>query len=569
MKRMLGIPLVLGVVVLVQACGPVETSRIYADDPFCAPLMARVDSFMATFDGQEWPEERYGGVAVVGTVADMRGLGIRGLNNVAGAQHQAYINHMTLLEFDENQEMTPYLAESWEMSEDRTELVFHLRDDVVWHDGTPTTAEDVIFTYKVLSDPAGGYANQGFFHYYLPGDEGVELVDPYTVRFRFAAHADALEMWRSTPIFPAHLLADVPVDSLGFHPYEALCPVGNGPFRYVDRRPGETWTFEANPAFPADLGGRPRLDRYVYRRIPEQATLFSELLSGGIDGYVQMLPNQAITAAEEPELEVWSFEYPSIFFVAWNSRLPELSDPRVRRALTLGIDRDQLIEGVQAGGAVLINSGVPPVHWAWDPTLGDSLAYDPDQAKALLEEAGWVDRDGDGIREDAGGNPLQIELITNQNQEREEVGELMRVQFLELGVDLDLSVMEYGAYETRLVNTQFEGAIVTFETGFRIDERDLFHSEAIDGPYAFSGTVDPELDRYLDTIPLIPDEEDAYPVWQAYQRRIMAVHPYTFLYSAERRVGVNRRIRGATMDKRGDWASVREWWIAPEDRRVR
>jgi peptide/nickel transport system substrate-binding protein len=532
--------------------------------------MARVDSFMATFDGQEWPEDRYGGVAVVGSVADLPGLGVGGTGDVGATQHQAFVTHMTLVEFDENQELKPYLAESWEMSEDRTEVTFHLRQDVFWHDGVPTTAEDVVFTYRVLSDPASGYPNQGFFHHYRPGDEGVELLDSHTVRFRFAPHADAMEMWRATPIFPAHLLGDVPVDSLGLHSYEALCPVGNGPFRYLDRRPGESWTFEPNPAFPEALGGRPALDRYAYRVIPEHATLFTELQSGRLDAYVQMLPNQEASGRDNPDLNIESFEYPSIFFVAWNSRRPQLSDARVRRALTLGIDRTQLVEGVQAGGATIINSGVPPVHWAYDSTLADSLAFDPAQARALLDEAGWIDRDGDGIREDAEGNPLELELITNQNQERQEVAELMRVQLLDVGVTVVPVVLEYGAYVDRLVGTrEFHGAIVTFETGFRIDERDLFHSEAIDGPYAFSGTMDSELDRFLDTIPLIPDEEEAYPVWQAYQRRIMAVHPYTFLYSANRRVGVNKRIQGATMDERGDWASIRHWWIAPEDRRVR
>ena len=566
MKRVPGIFLVLGVLFSVQACGPSEPSHIYSGDSFCGPLMAQVDSFMTTFDGQQWPEERYGGVAVVGSVADLRGLGISATADVAGSQHQGFVTHMTLVEFDENLQLQPYLAESWEFSEDGTALTFHLRDDVVWHDGVPTTAEDVAFTFRTLSNPASGYPNQSFFQQYLPGEEGVEVLDPHTVRFRFKPHADAMELWRATAIFPAHILGNIPVDSLARHVYGSTCPVGNGPFRFYSRSPGESWTFLANPAFPEGLGGRPPLDRYVYRAIPEHASLMTSLVSGGIDAFVQMLPSQAAQAQAHPDIEFWSFPYPSIFLVVWNSRVPGLSDARVRRALTLGIDRATIIQAVQGGGATLINTGVPPVHWAFDSDLADSLSYDPAGARQLLDEAGWMDRDGDGIREDAAGNRLEIELVSNTNDERRDVSEHMRVQLQEIGVALNPIFMDFTAYAARLNELDFEGAFVTFELGFRIDERDLFHSE---GGWPLSGTSDPELDRYLDTIPLIPDTVEAYPVWQAYQRRILAVQPYTFLYSAHRRDGVNKRIRGVTMDKRGDWASIRRWWIAPEDRRVR
>ncbi len=485
-------------------------------------------------------------MAVVGTVEDLRGMSPRAAGNVLSAQHQQFVNLMTLLEFDEGLEPSPYLARGWEISDDGTELTFHLRDDVYWHDGELTTADDVAFTYLTVINPESLYPNPGFFQAYLPGEAGVEVVDSFTVKFHIRPHADVLETWRNLAILPSHLLEGVPAGETWRHPWGATCPIGNGPFRFVSRTPGDNWIFQANPSFPSELGGRPYLDRYVYKAVVDHTTLLAELLTGGVDVYVQMLPNHAATARKDPNLRVWSFEYPSIFFIAWNSRVPELSDARVRRALTLGINREQLIEGVQLGEAVLLNSGLPPVHWAFDPSLGDSLSYDPDRAAGLLEEAGWVDRDGDGIREDGEGHPLQIELIYNQNHERQQVGEIIRVQLQELGVDLLPSVLEMSAYEDRItsVDRDFEGALVTFETGFRIDDRDLFHSEVVDGPWAFSGTVDPELDRYLDTLQLIPDREEAIPLWRAYQRRLMEVQPYTFLYSAHRRDGVKPRLQG-------------------------
>ncbi|MBT8396189.1 MAG: hypothetical protein KJN92_04450, partial [Gemmatimonadetes bacterium] len=460
-----------------------ETGASVADQ-FCGPALARVDSFMATFADREWDEERYGGMAVVGTVADLRGMVPAAAYDVGSSQHQQYVNLMTLVEFDEDLQPSPYLARSWEFSEDLTELTFHLRDDVYWHDGQLTTAEDVAFTYRTVIDPESFFFNPGWFQPYLAGDEAVEVVDEFTVKFRFQPHADVLETWRSVAIIPEHLLGAVPTGELATHPFSAACPVGNGPFRFVSRSPGESWTFEANPAFPEELGGRPYLDRYVYRYVPDNTTLLAELLTGGVDVYVQMLPNQAQTARENPDLEVWSLPYPAIFFIAWNSRVPELSDPRVRRALTLGMNRRQLIEGVQLGGATLLNGTLPPVHWAFDPSLGDSLPYDPEQARSLLDEAGWTDGDGDGVRENADGDPLEIDLVFNQNDERVQVAEILRVQLQAISVEVRPMVMEFGAYATLIQSPErdFEAAFVTFETGFRIDDRDLFHSEGVDGP---------------------------------------------------------------------------------------
>ncbi len=114
----------------------------------------------------------------------------------------------------------------------------------------------------------------------------------------------------------------------------------------------------------------------------------------------------------------------------------------------------------------------------------------------------------------------------------------------------------------------FEGALIGFEVEFRLDERDLFHSDALNGSLAFSGTQDEELDRYLDTLQLIPNREDAKRLWHASQRRVLQLQPYTFFYWTNRLDGVNGRLNDAAMDARGEWANIRHWWIAPEDRRT-
>ena len=561
-------PLLLAVLLTISGCVDAAQSEV---DAFCVPALARVDTFMASFDGRVWEGEKYGGTAVVAAVADIQG-GMNGFNSSddIATQHHMFVNLMPLIQYDENLQPIPYLARSWEVSEDLRELTFHLRDDVFWHDGTPTTAYDVEFTFLRAADPATKYSNTSFFQYYRPGNLGVEVLDSLTVRFHLEQpHMDFLDPWRSVGIMPRHLLEDVPPEELASHPIGTICPVGNGPFRFVSYEPGAQWVFQANPAFPEELGGRPFLDRYVFRRIEEAPTLLAELQVGTVDVYLGVLPHYAAQVSEDPELRFEVFKSRSVLFAGWNSRIPKLSDARVRTALTLATNRQRILEGLRGAWGQVVNTAVPITHWAFDPSLSEYFQYDPGQAQRLLTEAGWEDRDGNGIREDGEGNPLTIEFLYNHNQERQEIAEIMQAQLREVGVDLQPRGVEYTSYVNTILSPDrlFEGFLISWVADFRLDERDLFHSDLVDGPLAFSGLQDPVLDRYLDTLQLVTDREEARPLWREYQLRQMELHPYTFLFSTHRLDGLNNRLRGVVMDVRGDCQNLREWWISPEERR--
>ena len=262
----------------VAACGGDggdEAGSASAAGDFCAEVTPRVEAWLAEArDAAQAPDdERYGGTVVVAGIGEASaGMNAFVSGDYASRQHQQFVNLMPLIHYDEDLEPMPWLAESWEVSEDGTELTFHLRDDVVWHDGEPTDAEDVAFTYARITDPAVGFPNAGFWKHYVKGAEGVEVLDARTVRMRLEPHADFIDPWRTVGIMPEHLLGDVPVEELGQHPFGTRCPVGNGPFVFQEHRPQDRWVFDANPAFPGELGGRPFLDRYVFRIIPEQTT---------------------------------------------------------------------------------------------------------------------------------------------------------------------------------------------------------------------------------------------------------------------------------------------------------
>lgn len=563
------------VVGLTTACGgdggssTAEAPPVRSDDPFCQAVYADMDAYMASVASERGQGERYGGTVVVGAPAEiLGGMGSLISPDYAANQHHMFVNLMPLIRYNADLGPEPYLARSWDLSEDGTELTFHIRDDVYWHDGTQTTAEDVAFTMRRAMDPGTGYPNDAFFTFYDKSPESVAVLDPFTVRIRLTPHNEFMDVWRSVSILPAHLLESVPPAELRNHPFNAQCPVGNGPFVFREHIAGDRWVFDANPGFPEGAGGQPYIDRYVYRIIPEQTTLQSELLTEGIDVYLAPLPDQLAQIEEAEHLRVLQFQFRNYLLVAWNNRLEKLSDRRVRQALTYATDRARILEVLRLGTGTISNGPIAPYHWAYDPTMESLYPYDPGKARALLAEAGWSDRDGDGYVENGDGERLSITVKTNPHREREDVAEIMQAQLAEVGVELLLEIVEWQTLGGQITSTErdFDGVLLAFASEFRLDDSDLFRSDRSDGLYAFAGTDDPELDRALDAVTTAVSREEGIETLQAYQRVLADVHPFTYLYFPDRLEGINRRVQDVVMDVRGEWVSVADWWIAEDQR---
>ena len=564
------LPLVLLSLVACGDGGEADSPRAaaMAADPFCRAAMTQVDSFMASSDPGATPQgARPDGTAVVGYTTDiLGGMDAFQTSDYVASQNQRFVNLMTLIRVDEALEPVPWLAQSWELSDDATRLTFRLRDDVYWHDGERTDAYDVAFTYLRATDPRTAFPNPAFFAHYVPGEEGVEVQDSLTVTFHLRPHAEILDPWRAVAIMPEHLLGDVPPEELSEHPFGSRCPVGNGPFVFVSHQADDRWVFEANPAFPEELGGRPELDRLVFRVIPDQTTLLTELLTGSVDVFVRLRPDQASMVIEDPNADLRTLAPRDYTFVGWNSRRPTLQDARVRRALTRAVDRDAVVDALLRGYGEVAHSGVPPYHWAFDPDL-PGLDYDPIQARRLLDQAGWVDRDGDGVRENAEGVPLRLSAIFNAaDQDRRTIAELMQAQLREVGVEFTPEPLEGGAVRARVSDVEardFDAIILSWTPEFRIDDSDLFAGDRIDEVYAFAGLQDPVVDSLLDRLPLVVDRDEARSLWARYQRRIVQLQPFTYFFYHQRLAGVSNRLEGVEMDFRGEWVNVQHWRVRP------
>lgn len=529
---------------------------------FCAPLLERMDAFTAEKAAQAG-RRGGGGTVVAGAPVEIpKGMNSLVGNTYAEGQHQIFVTHTTLVRLDEDLRPEPYLARSWEVAEDGSMVTFHLRDDVYWHDGVRTTAEDVAFTYRMATDPEGAFPFAGFWTRYVPGEAGVEVVDSFTVRIRMAPQQDFLDPWRATAIMPEHILGDVGWDQMVQHPYGTDCPVGNGPFRFVEHDVGGRWVFEANPAFPEELGGPPEIDRYVYRVIPDAGTRLAELATGGIQVNVSVPWDRLDEVQANPRLEPIIFPTRNFTFLGWNGRNPLFSDPAVRRALTMALDRGVLLETAAGGYGTIINTPVPPYHPGFDVQASRALSFDAEGARRMLREAGFQDRDGDGVLEGPDGEPFRFDiLVQSDNRERLDLAELAALSFREMGIEARVETLEYSTFVQRITDPErpFDAFVVAWVPEFKLDDRDQFHSDRQDGAFAFSGITDPRLDDVMDALSLEMDPLRADSLLGVYQALMVELQPYTFFYAPERIAARSRDLVGVVMDVRGEWASVRDW----------
>ena len=503
------------------------------------------------------PAPEPGGTAVIAAGSDLDYANPLVSADIWTNEIMRYGLFMPLIQYGPNLEYEPHLARSWEMLGD-TGVVFHLRDDVRWHDGEPTTAEDVLFTFERARNPATAFPNADYFARWTDG----VVVDSYTVRFSFEPHAEPLAGWPFTPIAPKHLLDSIPPERLRQARFNRN-PVGNGPFRFVSQRANDRWVFEANPDHPEELGGRPLLDRLVWRIIPDNTAQITELRGGEADLALQPQPGQVRDLAEQEGVRAIIKPSRTFSFIVWNGRHEPLGDPRVRRALAMAIDREEILQGLRHGLGEVAVGPIMPFHWAYDDDLAP-LPFDPDSARALLAAAGIRDRDEDGVAELPDGSEFEIRLkLPAGSATNRDIAGAVRNDLRAIGVRLVTRPTEVTSLFADVTSPErpFEAVLLGWSGDFRLDFRDTFHSDALGEPYQFASYSNPVVDSLMDRATLETNRARAIPLWRRVQEILRREQPWTLLYYQTDAFLARDRLQGVEMDIRGALRTLPRWWV--------
>jgi peptide/nickel transport system substrate-binding protein len=455
----------------------------------------------------------------------------------------------------------PDLAVSWEMQPDST-LIIRLRDDARWHDGVPVTADDVVFTIERQMDELTASPRQAD----VAAVENVEAVDSFTV---------AIELSRTGPYtvnallevvpVPRHLLADVAPEDMRMAPFSRN-PVGNGFYRFGRWDAGQNVILEVNEEMPE---GRAALDRIIMRFIPDMNAAMTDLLAG--QGDLLRIPadqESRIAGAQNVELIAGKRVRPA--WIAWNVDRAPVDDVRVRRAVLMAIDREALAAGLfgDAGEPALFP--LPTVLWEHSPSV-EPIPYDPAAAGALLDQAGWRDSDGDGVR-DRNGQPLRLDVDYFPTERwRQDVLVAAQSMLREVGVDLAPRAFERTAWVDRLRNREFLGSLWGWGWGPGVvgpNAEMVFHSRSIppDGPN-FAGYSNPRVDALIDSVLVIRDTARAREAWAELEQHLVDDAAYAPLFLDPELFGVNSRFRNVEFRGIEWWEDVIYWYV-PEDERL-
>jgi len=314
------------------------------------------------------------------------------------------------------------------------------------------------------------------------------------------------------------------------------------------------------------MEGRPYLSRFSYLIIPSQATIYIELMAKGVD----MSRLTAIQYARQTDYPAFKKDYNKYKYSAnrytylgFNLKDPRFADKRVRQAFAHAINKQELIDGVLLGLGQIATGPLRPGTWAYTDKV-KRYAYDPAKAKQLLAEAGWKDRNGDGILRNKEGHPFAFTIRTNQgNDERKKAAELIQQRLKEIGVQTDIQTIEWAAFLKEYIRQKrFEAIVLGWGTTSDPDQYPIWHSSQ-SGPEQLNSIsyANPEVDALLEKGRATCHQSERVAVYHRIQEILAEDQPYVFLYYPDSLWAVASRVRGIKPAPAGIDYNFIDWFV--------
>lgn len=444
-----------------------------------------------------------------------------------------------LVAFDEHLRIVPRLAERLEHPDPLT-YVAVLKPGVRFHDGRPLTADDVVYTYQCMLDPAFVSAKKGGFREL----ESVVARDPLTVVFTLKTPFES---------FPVNLNV-LPIVPNGAGPEMREHPIGTGPYRFVRYDVDDKVELAANADY---FGGRPKNDGLMLRIVPDEVMRGLELRKGTLDIFINdVSPDIVHQLRNEPELQTVEAPGVDYQYIGLNLQDPALADVRVRQALAYAIDRQAIVDYLRRGLAAPSIGMLPPTSWAFAPDAF-SFPFDPAKAKALLDDAGFPDADGDGPQ-----SRLTLTLKVSNIEFNRLQSSVIQQNLRDVGIALDVRAYEFATLYADVLSGNFQLFTLQWTGGSLADPdilRRVFHSQQAP-PVGFNrGRFhDPVVDDLLDRASASLDEAERLRLYREVQRRVALAVPYVSLWYKTNVAVARRSLSGVHLSPLADFDFLKD-----------
>jgi len=450
--------------------------------------------------------------------------------------------YSSLFKLDRNLELQNDLATEYELSEDKTEYTVHIRSDVHWHDGEALTADDVVFTIRSIQTEDYGSPNSVAFD-----GVTVEKVDDYTVKFILKQPYAPFLTSLAVGIAPEHVWETIAPQNAALAE-QMIKPVGSGPYQFMEiktrRKTGDITEFVLARS-ENYYGKRQLLDQIIFSFFDTHEEAKQALAAGNVDG-IGFLPLQLLNeTADDRSLEIHRMQLPQYFGLFFNQMQSELlADEGIRNALALAIDRTSIVETALQGEGEELYLPIPPGVFAYN----DSIApppYNVEAARQNLEEAGWVDADGDGVRE-KDDTRLHFKITTTDWPEYVRTAEVVQQQWLDIGVETEIEHYGAGSIQQAIIRPRdYEvllfGEILSAEP----DPYPFWHSTQTRSPgLNFSMFKNEEVDKLLEEARKSMDQDERRDKYEQFQGIVLDKKPALILYRPYYLFTTKKDVRG-------------------------
>ena len=478
---------------------------------------------------------------------------------------------------------TPLLAKSWEEGNKGKDITFHLVTGARWSDGQPVTARDVQFSYELYGDPEVASVRQSAVaelrrtNGKLDISKSVVAVNDSTVVFYFERVYPGRLFDAGLPIIPAHVFEKIPRKDIRTHP-ASQSPVASGAFKL------SKWTpLQEVILLPNELTKIPhpaKLEQLIARVIPDYRSRVSQLQSGEVDLVAGLRVEDAtMLSAQAPSVEVVSIAGRDYDFLGWNNidpvafgvsegksikPHPLFGNVNVRKALTLAVNREEIVNAYLGNHGEISVGGVSPLFkWAFNDTL-KPLPFDQRQAQVLLEKEGWKDTDRDGVLDkQAKRFSFTLKLATG-NQLRDRIAAIVQQQLRAIKIEMRIEQVERGTFWQEVTTRKYDAWLAGFSVPLQMQLEDLWGSDLEIYPFNLCGFRNKRVDQIFGATRSLAKETDGAALWKEFQVIVHEQQPCTFLFWINNIVGVNTRVRGTTIGVLGTMHNAWEWYVGEE-----
>ncbi len=461
----------------------------------------------------------------------------------------------------ETMEFRPWLAKSWEVSEDKLSFTFHLRDDVKWHDGEPFTADDVIYSFRAMMDPAVDAAS---LRLYYVSCESVEKIDDYTVRFTWKEpYFLAFEWSGGLTILPKHILDDG--TDFNKHPY-GRHPIGTGPYKFVEWKTGTSVKLIKNENYWRE---GLHFNEIHFKIITDDNVGLQALKQGQIDLFDHLKPMQWIKQTNSRDFmqkfNKLYYDYPSYRYIGWNMRHKPFDDKNVRLAMTKLLNRDAIIKNIMHCLAKPI-SGSSYINTIFYDQSIKPWPYDPEGAKELLTQAGFADHDSDGWL-DRDGKPFAFEfLIPADITDYEQIATIFQEDLKKAGIQMSIRKLEWAVFLQNIHEWKFNACMLGWALGASQDPYQLWHSTQADQQNSSNhvGFKNEEVDKLIELGRKEFDDKKRALLYHRVHRILHEEQPYTFLFIPKELTAVDKRFHNVIPYAVRPIFDYSEWFVPLE-----